>query len=98
MTFETRIKRQIKDYVESIGGYWAMIAGGAYSKTGDPDMVVCVNGVFYAVEAKTPNGTQSEWQKKRQREIENAGGVYILARSVGDVEKIIQNKKEVQKQ
>lgn len=93
MTPESKIKRDIKDYLNSRGVFWSMVAGGAYSKVGDPDIVACADGKYVAIEAKTPIGRQSEWQKTRQREIEAAGGIYILARSVGDVRKIIEEIK-----
>lgn len=97
MTWETQIKKEIKQYISSIGGFWSMIAGGAYSKKGDPDMICCVKGKFFAIEAKTPTGVQSDWQKLRQREIEKAGGVYILARSLNDVKEIIGKELECDK-
>ena len=82
---ESILKRQIKDYITSIGGFWSAVKGGAHSKTGDPDLIVCYKGRFIAIEGKTDVGVQSEWQKVRQEEIVNAGGIYILARSLDEV-------------
>lgn len=93
-TPEGMIKRQIKDYLDSIDAFWSMVAGGAYSKPGDPDMIACVDGMYVGIEAKTPTGRQSNIQKMRQREIERAGGVYILARSVEDVKGTIEKMRE----
>lgn len=42
-------------------------------------------GRFLAIECKTEIGKQSDLQKAFQRMIESHGGLYILARSVGDV-------------
>lgn len=89
-TPESVLKRDIKDYLKSIGAYWSMVAGGAFAKTGDPDMIACWQGRYYAIEAKTPTGRQSQWQKIRQKQIEEAGGAYILARSVDDVREVIE--------
>ena len=85
MTPEGKLKKAIKEYLDSIGAFWSMIPGGAYAKIGDPDMVVCYRGRYVAIEAKTPTGVQSEWQKTRQRQIEEAGGLYVLARKLDDV-------------
>lgn len=63
-----------------------MVTGGPFSKPGDPDMVVCYRGVYLAIEAKTPTGRLREDQKIRQKEIEAAGGIYLVARYVEDVE------------
>jgi hypothetical protein len=46
-------------------------------------------GRFFAIEVKGPKGKQSDEQADFQREVEKAGGIYILARSVEDVAKIL---------
>lgn len=93
------MKKAIKEYLNGVGAFWSMIPGGAYAKTGDPDMIVCYMGRYIAVEAKTPEGVQSQWQKLRQSQIEEAGGIYVLARSVEQVKEVIENvKREEERQ
>lgn len=41
------------------------------------------------IECKTATGRQSDAQRKWQAMIENAGGIYILARSVDDVRRVL---------
>ena len=89
-TPESKLKRQIKDYLNSEGIFWSMVAGGAFSKTGDPDMIACVDGMYLAIEAKVDT-QQSDWQKMRQRQIEESGGCYIIAKSVDDVERAVRD-------
>jgi hypothetical protein len=84
-TPEAVLKKAIKDYVEQRGGFWSSVQGGAGSKIGDPDLVICYRGRYIGVEGKTYEGTQSDWQKIRMKQIRAAGGLYILARSVEDV-------------
>ena len=84
-TPEQKIKKQIKDYITRIGGFWSIVQGGPYSKPGDPDLICCVEGRYIGIEAKTPMGKPTELQLQRGREIEQAGGIWILARSVEDV-------------
>lgn len=84
-TPEQKIKKQIKDYITRIGGFWSIVQGGPYSKPGDPDLICCVQGRYIGIEAKTPTGKPTELQLQRGREIEQAGGIWILARSVEDV-------------
>lgn len=84
-TPEQKIKKQIKDYITRIGGFWSIVQGGPYSKPGDPDLICCVDGRYIGIEAKTPTGKPTELQLQRGREIEQAGGIWILARSVEDV-------------
>lgn len=89
-TPESALKKEIKNYLKSVGAYYMMVPGGAYGTNGSPDMVVCYKGRFIAIEGKAAFGTQSGWQKLRQSQIETSDGIYILARSVEDVEKVIR--------
>lgn len=82
---ETEIKRKIKRCIEESGGYWCAIKGGIHAKPGDPDLVACYKGRFIAIEAKSSSGTLSEVQRTRARQIIEAGGLHILARSLDDV-------------
>lgn len=87
VTPEQKIKKDIKDFIDTKGGYWGVITGGPYSKPGDPD-IVCFfpnDGRFIGIEAKTPTGVQSPIQKCRQEEIESKGGIYLLVRSLDDL-------------
>jgi hypothetical protein len=75
-------------------------AGGAYKAgaffgqgppAGWPDLTaVSPGGRFVGVECKSKRGRQSDAQKRMQREIENRGGIYVLARSVADVQKALE--------
>lgn len=85
MTPESEIKKKIKDYIESRGGFWTAVKGGAHSKTGDPDLIVCYKGRFVGVEVKTCTGKVSDWQMLRKGQIESAGGIFCIARCVEDV-------------
>ena len=82
---EAEIKKKIKDYLKEKGAFWSAVKGGAHTKPGDPDLIVCYKGKFIGIEAKTPTGVQSPMQKLREQQIKDAGGIYILARSVDDV-------------
>lgn len=88
-TPEAEIKYRVKRRLEECGCYWALVQNGAYAKPGDPDLISCVDGRFLAVEVKAPYGRQSDIQAIRQREIERAGGVYALVRSMDDLESAI---------
>ena len=93
MTPEQSLKRALKDFIERHGGYWIAVTGGPWSKPGDPDMVAFFrDGRFIGIEAKTRDGVQSAIQFRRQREIENRGGVYLLVRSVEDLENGLRDR------
>lgn len=89
MTEESDIKKEIKDYLASRGAYWSAVTGGPSSKIGDPDIIACYLGKFIALEGKTYTGTQDDWQKTRQFQIEAAGGVYAIVHSVDDVKDVL---------
>src|SRR5580692_9371360 len=52
---------------------------------GAPDIVCVIAGQYVGIEVKAPRGRQSENQKEFQRQLEEAGGKYILAHSIDDV-------------
>jgi hypothetical protein len=47
-----------------------------------------VNGRYIAIEVKDAKGKQNENQKDFQQRLESAGGLYIVARRLEDVEQI----------
>ena len=78
--FENRIKKYLKDNGAWFLKYWA---GAAYTKSGIPDILACVNGYFVAIEVKAPNGKASELQFYNLRDIERAGGFAFLLYPAG---------------
>lgn len=73
--FETRVKKFLKEQGCWVLKYWG---GGRFTKAGIPDLLVCCNGHFLAVELKAPNGQASELQKYTIKEIEKAGGIALI--------------------
>ncbi len=76
---ESDIRRQIQEYLRWKGFF-------VYYNLQLSDLVATKNGVTYHIEIKTPRGRQSEKQREFQHNLELAGGRYILARGVEDVE------------
>lgn len=56
-----------------------------FGAVGSPDIVFVVNGQYAGIEVKASKGRQSDNQKEFQRQLEAAGGRYILAHSLDDV-------------
>ena len=86
---ETDIKKVIKDWLNIKGIFnFHLLAGlGAYK--GCPDRIAIYKGKIICIEVKTITGMQSIHQKLFQKNVEKAGGIYVLARCVEDVEEII---------
>jgi len=89
---ETAIRRQIQDYLRWTGWFVYYNLAGLGSYPGLSDLVAVRDGRVVHIEVKTPKGVQSEKQKRFQRKLEAAGGEYVLARSVADVEHLAGEK------
>ena len=88
-TKESAIKKEMKDWLDSEGIFWSMVTGGAYSKKGDPDLIICVDGRFVGIEGKTEDGCQSKIQKIRMRQIRESGGEYAVARNLEELKQVV---------
>lgn len=89
--FENRVKRWLesegiypancpadKQTRPVCGWYLKMWGGGQYQKSGIPDLLICVNGIFISCELKGPNGRPSDLQKKNTIMINRGGGIGIV--------------------
>ncbi len=61
-------------------------AFGKYAMKGVPDIVLIHDGKFYGIECKSETGKLSEDQVAFGRRCVKAGGEYIVARSIDDVQ------------
>lgn len=70
--FDTRIQRFRKDT-------------NPYCRNGVPDILWVYQGQLIGIEMKRPKGgRQSDAQKEFQKDLEDAGGIYILAKGADD--------------
>ncbi len=81
---EASIKKAIREALKERGAFWSLVPEGTFAKPGDPDMIICYKGRFVGMEGKTPVGRLSDVQKLRRTQIEAAGGIYAVVRSVDD--------------
>ena len=74
-TLENRIKKYLKNegcwYIK----YWA---GGGFTKSGIPDLLICCNGHFIGAEIKGSDGKPTVLQIRQLVKIRRAGGIGIL--------------------
>lgn len=59
---------------------------------GAADIIACFYGIFVAVECKTTSGRQSAAQRRYQDAVQRAGGMYVLMRSVNDVNDFLRQR------
>lgn len=86
---ETRLVRRIvKALKKEVGGWWAKIYVGPFQQAGIPDLLGCVDGLFFALEVKMPGEEPSDIQVKTMRDIRNEGGA--IARTVTSPEQAVR--------
>lgn len=79
MAAEKTYENKIKTYLTSKDAWFIKYWGGAkYTKSGIPDILVCLNGFFLAIEVKAPNGKPSYLQLKNIQLIRKANGVGVI--------------------
>lgn len=98
------LTRAVTDYLTAAGVYhWRNSSGGMYAGTADgrgryvkfgqpgvSDLCALVNGKFFAIEIKAGKDQLRPSQVKFLEDIEAAGGVAVVARSVADVESAVK--------
>ena len=78
MTPEGKVKEKAKRILDRIGAYYFMPATGGYGRSGVPDIVGCLNGVFFAIECKANGGRPTALQLREIDRINVAGGFAIV--------------------
>jgi hypothetical protein len=81
---ELRLWRSNTGAAQTVAGRWVR-----YGVPGQADIsgIRLPHGQFVQIEVKSATGRQTEAQRKWQRMVEKFGGLYVLARSVEDVER-----------
>lgn len=83
---ESRLSRAIQSLIRARGGFCWKNHGGATMMNGLPDIAGVYRGLMIAVETKMPEGgNPTPIQLHRHRQIRDAGGHVLVARSVADV-------------
>lgn len=73
--FEIRIKK----HLSSKNAWYVKFFANAYTRSGIPDLLCCVNGKFVGIEVKQERGTPTDLQLYHLQKIVEAGGFGILA-------------------
>lgn len=68
-------------------GAFPTVSGGfvRFGQKGSPDIIAVVRGRFIGIECKSSKGKLSESQEEWKDGLEQAGGKYVVARSLDDV-------------
>ena len=87
MTPEGKVKKKVKEYLQSIGAWYYMPVSNGMGRVGCPDILVCYKGLFMAFETKAP-GKIKNVTPNQQREIDEIQRANGLAHVVDDVEQV----------
>ena len=78
MAAEKQFENKIKKWITAEGGWFVKFFANAYTKSGIPDLLCCINGRFVGIEVKAQNGKPSELQLYHVRQIRKAGGAAVI--------------------
>ncbi len=78
MTPEGLVKKRVKEILKELGCYSFSPIGGAYSSRGVPDIIGCLHGIFFGIEAKAGKGKTTALQDRELQRIRDAGGVAMI--------------------
>jgi len=78
MTPEGKVKAKVKKTLDNLHAYYFMPATGGYGRSGVPDFIGCIDGVFFAVECKADGNKPTALQEREMRLIGDAGGKVLV--------------------
>ena len=99
MTPERKVKNEVAKTLKRLGVYFFYPATHGYGRSGVPDIICCVKGMFLAIECKAGKNKPTALQDKEMAAILEAGGsvIVINEENIGDVEGVVTTTKEVEK-
>ena len=70
-------KDDIKKYLKSINAWYLCPYMAGFGKSGVPDIICCIRGMFFGIEVKREGKAPTPIQLLRMAEIEAAGGFAV---------------------
>lgn len=87
-TPHAKLRKEITDWLGSIGAYYVCTNSGGYGRKGIPDILACIRGKFVAIECKVLPDKPSPWQMRELKAVQGADGISIVAHKIADVQYI----------
>jgi len=89
---ESDITKSILKYLKTLPRcfFWKE-HGGIYGTSGIPDIIVCIDGRFIALEVKTQKGKTTPLQNAAIRKIRSSGGFAFVVRSMEEAKNAIDS-------
>jgi len=84
MQSEASIVRSIVSHCRRRGFWFIKTWGAGFGRGGVPDLIVCADGRFVALEVKNEAGKVSKLQDLEMRQIEKSGGAVQVIRTLDE--------------
>jgi hypothetical protein len=97
MTPEGKVKRKVVEVLKKHDVWYFFPANNGFGKSGIPDIIAIVDGHFVGVEVKSATGKPTELQKICGKQIEKAGGTWMVVSDDVTLEvlnAVIENRKD----
>jgi len=97
MTPEGKVKRKVVAVLKKHEVWYFFPANNGFGKSGIPDIIAIVDGHFVGIEVKSATGKPTELQKICGRQIEEAGGTWLVVSNDVTLEvldAVIENRKD----
>ncbi len=87
---ETNLKNRVIDFLrKEYPRAWFYKSAGRWT-SGIPDLILCINGMFYAIELKVGRNDPTKIQEYVLNRIQSAGGRAVVCRSVDEVKEFLK--------
>ena len=97
MTPEGKVKRKVVEVLKKHDVWYFFPANNGFGKSGIPDIIAIVDGHFVGVEVKSATGKPTELQKICGKQIEKAGGTWLVVSddvTLEVLDAVIKNRKD----
>jgi len=97
MTPEGKVKRKVVEVLKKHEVWYFFPANNGFGKSGIPDIIAIVDGHFVGIEVKSATGKPTELQKICGKQIEEAGGTWLVVSNDVTLEvldAVIENRKD----
>jgi hypothetical protein len=97
LTPEGKTKRKVVEVLKKHEVWYFFPANNGFGKSGIPDIIAIVDGHFVGIEVKSATGKPTELQKICGRQIEEAGGTWLVVSNDVTLEvldAVIENRKD----
>lgn len=77
-TPEAKVKEKTVEILKAAGAWYCFPVASGYGRSGIPDILVCWQGQFIAIECKAGDNTPTALQDRELKKIRDAGGCALV--------------------